>query len=392
MKPQRFNGKTIQKVQAQIRAALGEEALIYSIRTHAKGVEILAGLPGDDVEEENELPEVFASVPAHTVTQNSVIENLTAKLRLHEEPTQYKPFQFHHSEPNFSVRSTKTVTKDPVQRYLRKLGFRGKFCLQFASEFNHAWQARGPYTQSDIENSLLSRLSTPRDELYQRKRVCALVGPSGVGKTATVAKLAKQFIYANRTKKVGLITSDYCDIASKNQLSYYSGALNIPLLYANNQKEMTIALHELRHMDFILIDTYGISQRDKYNLGQLRTLLESHQEEITTFITLPCNVQEPILDEVVRAFMTTNVGGCILTRQDESITMAPVLSVCMNYHMPVNYVCSGPNIFGDIEKAEACIMLHHIVNECNVSKRKAEIDLLQNLQRVTKNTNEVSYE
>jgi flagellar biosynthesis protein FlhF len=395
MKPQRFNGATIQKVLTKIHEELGTEALIYSTQTLPGGdIEVLAGLPVVITE-----PEIFPSVeiaPLDNVItpEHLIIENLNAQLRVMDEKIKQMTVQLNKPFMDVSLTSNDEIIKNNnVMYYLRKLGFRGDFCQQFTREYLAS--RRGSFTilnEEDIENALLNYLKVPDEEVIDKQNIITLVGPTGVGKTTTIAKLAKRYIAKYGSRSVGLITTDYCDIASKNQLSYYSHVLNIPLEYANNPQELTLALHELRDKDFILIDTYGVSQRDNDNLNELRSFLESHGNKITTYITLPCNVQEPILDEIARGFRTTNFGGCILTKQDESISMAPALSICMLYNMPVAYFCMGQNIFTDIHKASAGILLHQIIRDSIITKDSAEIDLFQNVQRVANNINEGKYD
>lgn len=394
MKPRRFKGPTMQKVQAQIRATLGDEALIYSTRNDGDGVEIIAGLatpiPFDPA---LEMTDEFGPLPDGAAPPQQFIENLNAQLRLMDEKVARMSDRLSHPDADLlAAPDANFVQLNPVLYHLRKLGFQGKFCKKFAKSFLRSREMFGPFDHNDIENGLLSYLQTPMTEIYARKRICALVGPNGVGKTTSVVKLAKRYINQMRNSRVGIISTDYCDLVSKHQLSYYAQALRIPLAYANNVRELTIALHEMRDMDFILIDTYGVGQRDRRNLAELRDFLESQQDEINTYITLPCSVQEPILDEIARAFSTINTGGCILTRQDECVTLAPALSICMHYQLPINYVCNGPNVFTDIEKAENCFLLNAVINEATPNKKNAEADLQANMRRIAANTNEVSYE
>ena len=393
MKPQRFNGATIQKVLVKIHDALGAEALIYSTQTLANGsVEILAGLP-EVITEPEIFPVMIVTEPEQTDVEKEIslessavtpelmlIEKLNGQLRAMDEKLKVMTGKL--SQP-VNNRYEDISSFNPVTTQLRKMGFRGKFCQQFASE-HHAHE--------NIEYALLNQLKTPVDEVFDTKKIITLVGPTGSGKTTTIAKLAQRYIARYGSRGVALVTTDYCDIASKNQLRYYSHLLGIPLEYANTPQELTIALHNLRDMNFILIDTYGVSQRDNDNLHELRTFLESQGNLISTYITLPCNVQEPILDEIARGFRTTNFAGCILTKQDESISMAPALSVCMYYAMPVAYFCMGQNIYRDIESGDASILMHHVIDDSITTKTNAEADFLRNMERITNKTNEAFYD
>ena len=120
------------------------------------------------------------------------------------------------------------------------------------------------------------------------------------------------------------------------------------MAYANNAEELTIVLEEMREKKLILIDTYGVSQRDQANVETLMQLLNSQGNKISTYLTLPCNVQEAILEEITHAFQSSNLKGCILTKQDEAITLGAALCVCIMNKLKIAYICNGPNIHHDI--------------------------------------------
>jgi flagellar biosynthesis protein FlhF len=312
MKLHRFTAATIQKAMASIQVALGAEALIHSTRGFAGGVEVLASLAGD-VEEETS---------AHTYPEQTLIQQLNNKLQMMDE-------------------TVKKLSSHLNSQIADKL---------FASQ--------------EDQNKLIQNLQFFEKEFINQKNICALVGPTGIGKTTTIAKLTKRHISRFGTKNIGLITLDSKEASAKNHLLHYSQAFNVELEYATDANELSHALHSMRAKKVVLIDTYGVSQRDKAGISGLMNILESQGEKISSFVTLPCNVQEEVLDEIAAVFNTRFLRGCILTKQDECISMSAVLNVCLNRALAIAYICNGQNVIRDIQKADADEML-----------RKLEMDL-----------------
>jgi flagellar biosynthesis protein FlhF len=263
------------------------------------------------------------------------------------------------------------------------LGFRGKFCQKFVNHYLKSGDLIDHINDENIKSALVKYIEFSEAEFIDERNICALIGPTGVGKTTTIAKLAKRYISRYGEKSLGFITTDYSDLVGKNQLVYYSKLLNVDLEYVNDPKDLEMILGYMKKKKLILIDTHGVSQRDNSNLQPLLELLESQGDKISSYITLPCNVQEPILDEIARAFSSTTLSGCILTKQDESISMAPVLSVSMNYKLNIAYICNGQDINTDIECANPDKILHHIINESTDMKNFTEENLFKNIKRLT---------
>jgi flagellar biosynthesis protein FlhF len=376
MKLQRFIAANIQKAIDKIHNAFGPHALIHSTRSVEDGIEILASEP----QEENEIVDDMAQ----NEVELSAIEKLNSKLQMIDTNLQnLSKYINSRSIYDFHlVDDEQAIKRNLLYYHLNKLGFRGKFCQKFITYYLKNKKLSENINEENIKGALLKHVKFSEKEFIDERNIAVLLGPTGAGKTTTIAKLAKRYITRYGEDSLGLITTDYSDLIGKNQLVYYSKLFNVDLEYVNDKHDLNMVLSYMKKKKLVLIDTHGVSQRDDFIVEPLRNLIESQGGKISSYIVLPCNIQEPILDEIARSFSTTTLKGCILTKQDESISMAPALSVSMNYKMPIAYVCDGQDISEDIDRASPEKMLHHILNESPEMKNVTEENLLKNMNRV----------
>ena len=378
MKLHKFSAKNMTLAMADIFEELGPEAMIYHTRNFPGGVEVVAGLQA-----EKQLVEPAIHAPA--AIDMSVMDRLATQLQNIDAQMKQLALQVHQSgsqDRDFSASPQEKYKQNMLAYHLDRMHVVGKFADILAQEFLAKDFQPEHFEARHLEAAMIKHIKTESKEFIENKNIIALIGPTGIGKTTTIAKLAKRYISRYGAKSLGLITADYNDIAKKNHLSYYSQLLDVDLEYANDEIELDSALKMFQDKRLILIDTYGSSQRDNANMANLLNFIESQGDRISTYLTLPCNVQESILDEISRAFQTVNLKGCILTKQDESISIAPAVSMSVSYRMPIAYVCTGQNINTDIEKAEPHRILTQIMTESVLRKQSAEQHLFRNMNRI----------
>ena len=194
------------------------------------------------------------------------------------------------------------------------------------------------------------QVAPPIAAIAGTRRVVALVGPTGVGKTTTVAKLAANFKLAQGLK-AGLITVDTYRIAAVEQLRTYAEIIDLPLAVANSPAEMPRALDQLGDVDLVLIDTAGRSPRDEVKIRELADFLQSAQPD-EVHLVLSAVAGERSLRAAVERFAVARADRLILTKLDEADGLGGVLGVLGQANRPVSYITTGQAVPDDIEPAD----------------------------------------
>ena len=216
------------------------------------------------------------------------------------------------------------------------------------------------------------RIPTSRDGLLERGGVAALIGPTGVGKTTTVAKLAARFALANGPDQVGLITMDTHRVGAAEQLRSYGRLMGIPVRVARGRDELAAAVDDLYERRLVLIDTAGMGQRDVRVREQVVAGLAG-LEMIQGYLVLSAASQLAALEESVAAFGGAGPEGCILTKLDEAVSLGPVISTVAAHQLPVAYLSDGQRVPEDLQAARA----HNLVTRA-VMRMKQSLPAVSN--------------
>ncbi len=179
--------------------------------------------------------------------------------------------------------------------------------------------------------------------------VVALVGPTGVGKTTTIAKLAANF-HLKENKNVALITVDTYRIAAIQQLKIYANYIGIPLEIALTPTEMSQLVSKHSNYDLILIDTPGRSQKDSMKIQELKTLLEAAQPT-EVHVLLSITTELSVLWDVIKGFAPLEPNRLMFTKLDESSCFGNILNLTSSLKKPISYLTIGQDVPDDIELA-----------------------------------------
>ena len=181
----------------------------------------------------------------------------------------------------------------------------------------------------------------------KEKRIKAFIGPTGVGKTTTLAKLAAHYCLEKKMK-VGLITTDTYRIAASEQLKIYAKIMGLPIDIASNRDKFLRALSNFADKDLILVDTPGRNHHDDQCLTALKSILTDNME---TFLLLSPIASREYLLEVADRFRMFHYDRIILTKLDECTRFGSMVDVLDIIAKPVSYVTTGQNVPKDIERA-----------------------------------------
>jgi flagellar biosynthesis protein FlhF len=185
--------------------------------------------------------------------------------------------------------------------------------------------------------------------------ITALVGPTGVGKTTTIAKLAARAVLCHGADQVALISTDHYRIGASAQLEHYGRLLGVRVYPAYDAESLRKVLELLRGRHTVLIDTAGVAGNDPRLAQQLEIF--SQAGELHACMVLAANAQSQSLDEAVRAYLPLKPRACILTKLDEAPNLGGALSVLIRHRLPLDYTTDGQRVPEDIAAADARVLV-----------------------------------
>jgi flagellar biosynthesis protein FlhF len=305
----------------------------------------------------SEVSESFYSSPTAGERSNSEV------IRLQEDVERIKGLLEEIKTDQFLLNdsSIKNLKQQELQKEFQELLLNGidkKLALRLIQNVQFNVSMEGNVTRDVVLESLakemLSGIKT-YDPLNVKKghekKMIALVGPTGVGKTTTMAKLASQAIL-QKNLKVGLINIDSYKIAALDQLATYAKILNVPFRQASNAIELERALTEFKPLDLILIDTSGRSQKDSENLVLMKKILGEFTS-IESLLILSATTRDQELHDIVRRFEMFSPNGLLFSKLDESNIYGCIYNLAQQTKLPLTYFTVGQRVPEDIELASA---------------------------------------
>ncbi len=215
-----------------------------------------------------------------------------------------------------------------------------------------------------------SRIKVWDFDLMKTGGIVALVGSTGVGKTTTAAKIAARFATLHGRKSVAFISTDCNKVGGQEQLVSFGGILGIPVQFVSNQEEMQRTLDSLSGRQLIVVDTAGMSQRDK-GLAEQMTMLTNPDNHIKPLLVLPATARVSILDEIIASYSQFHPVAAVLTKLDECDCIGPVLSSVIRHKMPLAYSTHGQKVPDDFQPVIAQALLAEIIRTYKQAQHKA---------------------
>ena len=197
------------------------------------------------------------------------------------------------------------------------------------------------------------QINTTQNDIINRGGVVALVGPTGVGKTTTIAKLAAGFSQVHGSDQVALISTDTFRIAGFEQLATYGKIIGCQVSLAKDSQALDVLLQQYSKKKLILIDTAGMGQRDMRLAEHLTTLVSNARVRIRNYLVLAANSQQAVMQENVERFKKVPLSGCIYTKLDESVSIGEIITTSIQNGLPIGYLTDGQRVPEDIKVANA---------------------------------------
>jgi flagellar biosynthesis protein FlhF len=380
MKIKRFFAPDIRQALRQVRETLGSDAVILSNKKVDGGIELVAAIDYDasaftPAPTASTRPTLTALKPPHqekkgastdsgpapgvaAVTQ--LKEPVIPKVEWSQEPVLVEMRQemralrrmMENELSGLSWREMgdhKPETRD-LFRKLMGLAISPDICSQLVDSVTDVTTADQAWRKALYY--LATRIETVGDDLLEQGGVFALIGPTGVGKTTTVAKLAARFALRHGTRQVALISTDNYRIGAQEQLNTYARILDVPVRSAGTREELAVALNGLTGKRLILIDTAGMSQRD-VRLSEQLALLDVAGQGVRSFLTLSAATDYSSLEQAISAFGAAKPEACILTKVDEAGSLGGALSALIHQALPLAFVADGQKVPEDLHLARS---------------------------------------
>ena len=264
---------------------------------------------------------------------------------------------------------------DPVGAMLESKLLNAEFSAPVAAKLASLSQH---YSPSDLvralPQSLANLLDNQGDDIVKRGGVVAFVGPTGVGKTTSLAKIAARFAAHHGADQVALITTDHYRIGAFEQLATYGKIMGCPVKQAHDLAELEQILYQFRNRKLVLIDTAGMGQRDMRLYQQLDNLTANSRIPIRSYLVLTATGQRRVLQDAVNHFKRIPLAGVILTKLDESVSIAGALSVLIQNELPLSYVTDGQRVPEDMKVADTLSLAKQALAALNESEQQTSQD------------------
>ena len=246
-------------------------------------------------------------------------------------------------KPNESEEEKTSVNLDSLKEKLKDLDIDEQFCddiLKSASD----------YKDDDLDKTEILRDIFERDILVTNKGLkgkVVLVGPTGVGKTTTIAKLAGRLALVEK-KKVGLITIDTYRIGAIEQLKTYAEIMNIPFKVVITIKEMEDAIESMSDCDVVLIDTTGRSSKNTMQISELRAFVQKAEPDYVNMV-ISATTKNKDIKSILKGYSELEYGSVIITKLDETTVYGSIYNISRNANKPVSFITTGQNVPDDIK-------------------------------------------
>lgn len=256
------------------------------------------------------------------------------------------------------------VQSNPVRsnllHHLSGMGFSKKLSMKIVTRLDSHKDSEIAFEKA--KEMLVKVLPVVDDNLLEYGGIFALVGPTGVGKTTTIAKLAAKFILKHGPRQVALITTDNYRIGAHEQLATYGRLLDVPVRVAANAGELRSHINSFNDKRLILIDTAGMSQRDM-RLSEQIHILQQEDLPIKTYLVMSAATQYKAVNEIINAFKVFEPESSILTKLDETATQGSILSAIIEQQLPVSFMTNGQQVPEDICFPDAYTMIEQCSTE-----------------------------
>ncbi|WP_440706497.1 flagellar biosynthesis protein FlhF [Heyndrickxia oleronia] len=370
MKVKKYVAQNMAEAMKQIRQDLGDEAVILNSKvTHTGGwlglfkkkkLEVIAAL-----DMERKPSKVFVKEKKREQhPQHPNQKSLESNKNLHEEINEIKrmvqditinqPIQMQNYPEPIQIFCEKLYSQDLNMNIIHSLG--DELLKQWrSSQVDPSEQVISEWAKKHF-TEILSQYDNGESNV--RKKYINLVGPTGVGKTTTLAKIAAGEVINNR-KKIAFITTDTYRIAAIEQLKTYANLLNVPVEVVYKLEDFQKAVKKYEDYDHVFIDTAGRNYREMKYIEELQKLIDFKQD-IETFLTLSMTMKERDIQGIIKNFEILSIDKFIFTKLDETSTYGTLVNIIVQNKKGVAYLTYGQDVPDDVEVGSSQAIIKHL--------------------------------
>ena len=349
MKVKKYVGDTIQDTIFKVKADLGSDAIILNTRKYKKGgflglkifgekkVEVLAALEDDNSDVSNE----------KTLEEIDKLKNMLNNMERERK-----------KEGSYEENLSSEIAD--IYNNLLEQGVKENIAQELIEDLK---DDNGEINIDQLKNNIKSAIGNPAPiNRGQSLKIIAFIGPTGVGKTTTIAKLAAKFALQEELK-VGMVTADTYRIAAVQQLETYSDIMNIPLEVVYSEKELKEVINgKFEDFDLIFLDTAGSSWTDKMQLGRLKNFTD--KDLVTeTHLLISLNTKTEDINKILDNFSTLEPDKIILTKVDEASKYGDIINLRNKYNLPYSYITYGQDVPDDIVEADTNKLFEYLLGD-----------------------------
>lgn len=390
MKMKKYYASSIPEAMKLVRAELGEDAVILNSKVvvtkkffgmiKKKSFEVVAGI--DSMEPSNTAPAPAALPITKTNKEDARLLEITnavqAKIHqpqhpavLHEESGISEELRKEITDLKALMQSMHKKTTQaqypdellPFIEYLRQQELNEELITTIGDElfmhFKEASEINFSQCKMITKNLMRKELENlPVGGLSYEKKYINVLGPTGVGKTTTIAKMAARAVLEKK-KKIGFITTDTYRIAAIEQLKTYAGLLQAPVEIAYNATDFEQAIQRLSHLDLVFIDTAGRNYKEVKYVDDLQRLIK-FDDQAESFLVLAMTTKEKDMANIVDQFKQLPIEKFIFTKIDETNSIGTMINLMIKYNKGLAYYTNGQEVPEDIEEADLEVVLNLI--------------------------------
>jgi flagellar biosynthesis protein FlhF len=388
MKIKHYRAADMRQALRQVRDAQGPDAVILSSRRIANGVEVVAAVDYD-VEIEASVAASEPARPEARIPTAADYAALAQRFQGGQDPQTISDLPVDANEELRTLRrmlETQLATlawndlsrRAPIQtellRQLTVLGLAHDLAGELVSQLPHRMELA---EAQRLSLALMARrIETVGERWMEGGGVVALVGPTGVGKTTLIAKLAARWVLRHGARDMAIVSTDSIRIGAQEQVHTLGRLLGVPAYAIDGAAELAELLDHIGERRLVLIDSAGLSQRDPRLATELETLSNA-SERLETSIVLSAAAQAGAIEQSLERFAAARPTTCCVTKLDEATSLGGTLSALIRTKLPLAYLSDGQQVPEDLSPARAHQLIARAVELSKKAGAHADEDLLQ---------------